>query len=195
MNYRIIDSARVIDLTSTEPVSPTEAKTHLRITYTDDDTEISSLITRARKQIENWLNISIVYQRILIVADVCESLTLPFGPVIGLESVQVTGSSTGSGVGLWETSSGWQVMIPGDIFIPGDGSISVNITNPYPFSSNVPGRYKITYTAGMSTVPDDLKQAILAQVAYLYEHRGEENLTGLSPEAETITQPYRKLWL
>ena len=51
-------------------------------------------------------------------------------------------------------------------------------------------------------VPQDLKQAVLLQCAYLYEHRGEEAAAGsqwagnLCEEAKLLSEPYkRQAWL
>jgi uncharacterized phiE125 gp8 family phage protein len=189
MQNMIIDLKRVVDL-STEPVSLNEAKTQLRITYTADDAEITSMIKRARKQIENYCNISIVPQRIQLLADLVVEWALPYGPVVGIEAVMNRDSNTGSGVGGYQTStSDWS--IDGDVFDPGDGSYTC--CGDYSSSAF---RYKVIYTAGMNTVPDDLKQGILKQVVWLYEHRGEEGLEGISPEAKGLVDPYKiMLWL
>lgn len=169
----IIDLKRVADL-GPEPVTLQEAKTQLRVTFADDDTEITALITKARKSIENYCNRSIVYQRILLVADMCESWELPWGPVIGLEAVQNNSSQSGSGpVTYADTTSGWKV--DGSLFQPVEGR-----------------RYRLTYTAG-DYCPEDLKQAILTQITFLYENRGESSV---SPSAKDLAAPYFiALWM
>jgi len=174
----IIDLDR-LHLTTTMPVSRDEAKTQLRITYTEDDTEIDSMISRAVKEIENYCNISIVYQRITMIADLKQEWKLPYGPVIGLESVETKSAPQGSGIGIFSTASAnWQ--IDADNFDPGK----------YCY------RWRLVYTAGMSAVPDDLKQAILLQMVHLFEHRGDEQQQGLSMQAKEMVDPYKVLlWL
>lgn len=192
MKNLTIDLKRVAYLTTTYPVTLDDAKTQLHITYTEDDAELTSMIPRAIKQIEAYCNISIIYQRIQWIADLFSEWKLPYGPVIGIESVQNRDSNAGSGVGGFTTATGnWR--IDGDTFSAvGIGPFEFDLTT----GSCGPNRFKITYTAGMSEVPDDLKQAILKQVVWLFEHKGDEGLTGLSKEVEEMINPYKVvIWL
>lgn len=72
----------------TEPVTLTQLKAQLYITFTDDDTLLTSLITQARKAIENYCNISIVTQLVILTADLYDEWELPYGPVTGITSVK-----------------------------------------------------------------------------------------------------------
>ncbi len=156
---RTINLKRVVDLGS-EFITLAEAKTQLRVTFTDDDTEITSLITKARKAVENWCNISIVYQRIQFIGDLYVNWELPYGPVIGIESVENPLSTQGSGPVTYEVN--------GDVWWQwGEGMFT-----PTPFK-----RYRITYTAG-NYCPEDLKQVILEVLTFMYENRGKTDETG-----------------
>jgi hypothetical protein len=160
-----------------EPVTLTEAKTQCRVTFSDDDTELTAMITRARKFIENYCNISIVLQTIRVLADACGCWELPYGPIVGITSVESPSLNQGSGPKAYTTSTeDW--WVDGGLFDAGTYSDA---------------RTRVTYTAG-NYCPDDLKAAILAQVAWLYEHRGEEEGMG-SDEALELAAPFRKLWL
>lgn len=67
-----------------EPVSATEAKLHLRITDTSEDTRIASLITAARQWCESFLNKRIISQTVRWDMDQFpnqDSFKLPFPPV------------------------------------------------------------------------------------------------------------------
>lgn len=72
----------------TEPVTLAQLKAQLYITFTDDDTLLTSLITQARKAIENYCNISIVTQLVVLTADLYDEWELPYGPVTGITSVK-----------------------------------------------------------------------------------------------------------
>lgn len=173
----IISLSRVTDL-GTEPITVDEAKTQLRVTFMDDDTEIGILITKARRYVENYCNISIVTQRIQVIASLVDNWELPYGPVITIESVQDNAGVSGSGpVAFNNTTSEWRYT--GGLFGPSYGY-----------------QYKIIYTAGMGTCPDDLKDAILQVLTFLYENRGKVvDVTGLQ-QVLTNAENYRRwLWI
>lgn len=171
----IIDLKRVADIGS-EPIDTATAKLQPRITFSDDDTEIAALITKARKYIENYCNISIVIQRIKLVMKVEEEFNLPLGPVIGIELVEDYQGVTGSGPVSYATSEAdWQ--IDGDLYDPGCGY-----------------RQRITYTTGMDECPADLKDVILELICFLYENRGKEPTIDEMMPILLKAQHYQKKW-
>lgn len=152
---RIINVKRVADL-GDEPITLAEAKTQLRVDFTDDDTEITRFISKARRFVENYLNISIVYQRIECIAVWEHGWKLPYGPVIDLESVADSTSPSGSGPATFTTTtSDWDLS--GDEFTPSVTCI----------------KYKTVYTAG-NFCPDDIRDVILELLTFLYENRGRD---------------------
>lgn len=213
MKNNIIDIQRT-PLTEVSIVTLTEAKAQLIVTYADDDTLITGLIQKATKAIENFCNISIQPYTCILTADLYNEWELPYGPVTAISSVKTRVAAEGSGPQTYDTATtGWntdgtQFMT----FIPG-GANSFNPAAPFtgyfqwgPFAScNQPlyNRYRITYTTGYGVnTPEDLKQAILMQVAWLYEHRGEEDanrynwLPGVCEEALVFADKYkRQSWL
>lgn len=172
---QIINLTRLTDL-GAEFITLAEAKTQLRVTFTDDDTEITALIKKARRHLETYLNISIVYQRIQMTAVLYHENKLPYGPVIGLESVQDNqGVITGSGPVSYSTTT-TPYASDGDLFTPMAGVTGFysNVANEPLRTSRLPAyRYKITYTAG-NFCPDDLKDVMLQVVLFLYENRGRD---------------------
>lgn len=201
----IIDIRRT-ESSPTEPCTLSEAKLQLIVTYSDDDTLITALITKARKIIENFCNISIVAQSVTLVADLYNEWELPYGPVTGITGVQTRTGTEGSGPSTYATqTSGWSTdgvefitFTPsGAGFNPGAPFTGYFQWGPFasPYAQGPGNRYKITYTTGYSTVPDDLKQAVLLQIVYLYEHRGEEMEEKICDAARILAEPYlRKLW-
>jgi hypothetical protein len=151
---QIINLTRVANLGS-PPVTEAEAKTKCRVTFTDDDTEFTALILRAIRFVENKLNISIIYQRIELIALFETEWKLPYGPVIGLESVMDSQGMQGSGPISYATTES-DYTIDGDLYCA---------SGYY--------RQKIAYTAG-NFCPDDLKELILEVTSFLYENRGKE---------------------
>ncbi len=154
LGNQIIKLTRVADIGAV-PIYLDEAKTQLRVTYSDDDTEITALIKKAIRHVENYCNISIIYQRIELIGRLENEWSLPYGPVIGLESVSTSVSNPGSAPVAYESATtNW--TIDGDLFDP---------MGCY--------RYKITYTAG-NFLPDDLKDVCLQALTFLYENRGKD---------------------
>ena len=206
MQNNIIDIKRT-ESSPTEPCTLAEAKLQAVVTYSDDDTLITALITKARKMIENYCNVSIVAQTVTMIADLYNEWELPYGPVTGIAGVQTRTGTEGSGPGTYATAtSGWSTDgIQFVSFFPG-GAGGFNAGDPFrgyfqwgqypsPYGQAPGNRYKITYTTGYSPVPDDLKQAVLVQIVWLYEHRGEEKDEKICEAAQVYAGPYlRKLW-
>jgi uncharacterized phiE125 gp8 family phage protein len=168
---QIID-VHITELTTTEPVTLEEARAHLIVEHDDDNDLILAMISAARRKMEEFCSISLIYKRIILLADWTMEWELPYGPVIGIESVETPTGPSGSGPVEYKTAdSYWKI----------DRSV---------FDPATCMRYRIQYTAGMSVVPADMKRAILAQTVFLYEHRGDEN-KGPCELAEQLASPFK----
>lgn len=163
----MFDVKLITDVVS-ELLSASEVKTHLKITYTDDDTYIATLITKARKLIEGYCNIALGSQTRQWIVDArsYQELSIPYGPVITVDTVS---EKTDYGT--------YTALVLNDDYDV-DGVLDKTFT---PFNS---GRFKVAYTTGYTTLPDGLKQGWLMQVAYMYENRGDENMTSISEGAK-----------
>jgi Phage gp6-like head-tail connector protein len=206
MSNRIIDIKRV-ESSPTEPLDLTQVKAHLIITSTDDDTLLTALITQCRKAVEEYCAISIVAKTVTMTADLCKEWELPYGPVTGIQSVATRTGGEGSGPGVYATqNSGWTT--DGEEFLSFSPAIAGGFNPGAPFTGFFQwgpyasphgrgyNRYKIVYTAGYSTVPEPLKLAILNEIAYRYEKRGEArdpNDMGICLFARVIADPYKRL--
>lgn len=153
---------------ATEPVSLGEAKTHLRVTFPDDDQEIYDMISRARQAIEDYCSISIVQKRIVAILRATNDWDLPYGPVIALENVESKSGYSGYG------------SFSGEYYMDGDRLEATNCSE-----------LRLTYTAGYLPCPHALKAAILNQVAFLYENRGQTSDSGVCDQAQQLANPYR----
>lgn len=143
----------------------TQLKSHLQITFTDDDTYLTDLITACRQALEKFCNISLVEKVITLFADYYCERELPYGPVVSISSVTLkTGASTytaqtvNTDYELDGITGGFQIFRP----------LSV-------------GRYKIVYTAGYiaNKVPKDLILDLKRICGYCYENKGDQALTSL----------------
>lgn len=200
---RIIDIRRV-EGSVTEPVTLTQAKAHLIITFTDDDTLITSLITQARKAIEEYCAISIVAKTVTLTAFLYKCWELPYGPVTGILSVATRSGTEGSGPATYTTqASGWDTA--GEEFLtfnPAGAGFNTGAAftgyfqwGPYASDLGTGNLYRLVYTAGYTTVPAELKLAIMNELVYRYEHKGEGEISGICEAARVIAEPLKRtLW-
>jgi len=154
-----------------------DVKSHLYITHSDDDTYLTTLIGKARRTVENYTNRAIGGQTRLWTVDLvaCQQYRIPGSPV-----VSVTAVTKKDDINSYES-----LTVNDDYEIEDAGNKEFRC-----FSD---GRYKITFTCGYdsSTLPSDLKQAILCQIAYLYENRGNEIKPGLCEMAANLADGYK----
>lgn len=176
---KVIDIKRV-EYSVTEPVTLTEVKTHLHVTDSDNDTELTALITQCRKSVEEFCLISIVNKRITLTADFDCEWELPYGPVIGIESVETRDTTIGSGIPSFSTlTEGWEIT--GEEF------------KEFYTSSTL--RHKLIYTAGYQTVPIDLKLAVLNEIYFRYENKGQNNEDICKAARELAISYKRMIWI
>ena len=84
---------KLITAPATEPVTSTEAKSHLRVDTTADDTLIGTLITAARQHVEAHLRRALITQTWELVTDafpVGDVLRLPLPPLVSVTSIKYT---------------------------------------------------------------------------------------------------------
>lgn len=198
---------------ASEPVSLSEAKAHLRVGVSDDDSLISGLIVAARNAAETYTRRSLITQGWTLWLDqfpasdldwwdgmregasaitVRRHIMLPRSPLQSVVSVTT-----------YDDADTGTVMAASQYFVdtaavPGRLALRNNAVWP------VPGRaangIKIVFTAGYglaSDVPAALRQGMLAHIAMLYQHRGDGQ--GFSSAASIalpdvsvgLYQPYR----
>lgn len=179
----------------TEPVTLADAKDQCRVNFTDDDTIITSLITQARHFIENYCHVSIVPKVITLTLEmayvprqptvtkyqayqIMKPIELPEGPVSsiqGITNIQATGQIQ-------------SLVQDTDYFLTGTLFKSIRFVNP---GINI----ILVYQAGYATCPEDLRLAILQEIAYRYDNRGDDDkLKGMSSTAIPLADPYRRLF-
>lgn len=169
----------------TEPVLLAEAKAWMIIDHTDDDALITRLISQARAQIESKTHISVIERVVVVTVDLVREFKLPHGPTRSIDEVIFRKGTNADGTPDNETLTIEEYTTDGVDFKV--------------FKSNKCGRHKITCTTGFGTdgedwdcpVPEDLKNAVLAQTAFLYENRGDKNSAGkFSDLAMEFIKPY-----
>jgi hypothetical protein len=142
--------------TVTEPITLAEAKEYARIDGFSEDALITSLIKMARVHCESYMGKSIVLKTVTI-----DSFTfpyqfqMPYGPLTNEANISKCVTIDENNV---ETPLQYRVnagLFP-KLFILG-GAQSY--------------KFKLVYTAGFTTVPEDIKLAIKMMVNTLYERR------------------------
>lgn len=159
----------------TEPVTVAQVKTKLRETSTDNDTELTALIKPCRQEVERRANISIVEKTIVLSAYLDCKYKLPYEPVIEITTVELLTGYDVNGVAEYDT-------LDADEY---------RVTELFEFEPITAGTYKITYAAGMGTVPGDLQQIILSVIAIRYTHRSDElNEPKIREAINLLVRPY-----
>lgn len=176
---------KIIDLqiteTGAEPLSVQEAKDHLHITYTDDDTDLNRMIKSCRQSIEKFCGISLVTKTVVLIADLFRETELPQGPVVSFTSAE-----------LKTDISTYTLQTADDSYTIESGAFARII--PY-----AGGRWRLSYTVGMTPVDQDLILAIRNELAFRYENRGEgvQQRTGSKPgiceAAQYLATPFKRM--
>lgn len=166
---------------SAEPVSVDEAKSHLRVDITDDDTLIGTLITAARDYVEQTTRRALVTQTWQYFLDDwpgISEIVLPKPPLQSVTSVVYTDSDGNDNT--W-SSSEYAVDTDNE-----PGAVVLGYNESYPSGTlDVVNPITVTYVAGYgaaAAVPWIFKQAILLLVGHWYENREAIVLTGAVPK-------------
>lgn len=185
---------KLITDVSTELVTVSELKTHLRIDVTDEDAYLPSLITSAREYCENFTGRSIGTKTLEGILDdfPCDYIDLLESPVQSITSIKYTDSDGDEST--WDSS--YYVanldVIPEKIY-PGYAQSWPSFT-PYPS-----GAIRIRYIAGhtSSNLPEAIKQSIMLVAGDLYENReatSEKKAYELPFAVKALLTPYRIRW-
>lgn len=183
---------------SNEIITTAEAKTHLRVDHSNDDTLIDALVKLARSYAEEWCNrsfLSTTWDYTLdegaIVADV---ITLPRSPLASITSI--TSYDTGNNSTVF-SSGNYNAITNGD-----PGRVMLNDGNSWPDDLRAYDSMVIRFVAGwgsaVSNIPTQyrewIKQSVLLTVAALYENRGDMAAGFELPAmAKAMLQPLRIL--
>ncbi len=149
------------------PVTRDEAKAHLNIDASDNDTLIDGLIAAATDYLDGWTG---VLRRCLVTqtwrqdfAGFSRCMRLPLAPVSVVDSVTYL-----------DAAAAVQTVQPADYTLQSDESGAfVRFNNDYA----IPGvraqgpAVSVTYQAGYASIPASLRHAILLSVGHWYENR------------------------
>ena len=172
-----------------EPITLEEVKLHLKIDTADDNTLITDLIKTARMLIEKETKRAFITQTWQMYFDLAPHvIEIPKPPLQSVESITVI------------DSDGEETPVdPGDYMVDASenspGRVTPKIGYIWPYHRGF-ASFVVEFEAGYGDdpedVPEDLRQAILYLVAYLYEHREDG---GIPDSIKKMIFPYKILSL
>lgn len=176
-----------------EPITLAEAKAHLRVDGSVEDTLIASLVTTSRLHVEAALSCALISQSWTYLLDAWPkngTVILPMYPVQSIELVQV-----------YDAEDSVSVVAPEDYLLDGTGPpprfVRRNLKS-WPRPGRSANGIEIAFTAGYGTaasdVPEPVRQALHLLVAHWYEHREpagcENGSIRIPPTISSLLSPY-----
>jgi uncharacterized phiE125 gp8 family phage protein len=168
---------------ATEPVTLLEAKTYLNVDYSSWDTLITTLISSARTKLERYTGCTFATKTLVSTfQQVSDNIDIPYGPIQSIthiKSIDESGTKT-------TLTAGTDYVITGNTY-----------KNVRFFGISTP--IEIEYVAGYTSLPADLKVAIMKQVGMDFEYRENiievGSITELSNGAKQFAKSYRRVSL
>jgi len=164
---------RILEGPQAEPISLIEAKAHLRVDDTADDTLIDGLIRAAREYCETLQGRALMVQTIQMVLDQVpgRSFEIPLPPLVSVRSIEVS------------YEDGTTATVPASDYLvdtasqPGRVSLKRDADWPAENEYAELNAFSVTFEAGYGDegedVPQTTRQAILLLIGHWYEHREE----------------------
>ena len=179
---------KLVTAPATEPVTLAEAKAHLRVTASDEETLITALIVSARQAAEEFTRRAFITQTWDYALDASglgaggdygegwsegiearslkDAIEVPRPPLISVTSVK-----------SYDTSNVEAVFSSSNYFVDTlsePGRIALNLGQVWPTNLRAANALIVRFNAGYgaaSAVPQKIKDAILRHVAHLFENR------------------------
>lgn len=153
---------------TTEPVSLTEARLHLRVDANEDSVLIESLIKAATNQAQIFTHRQFINATWKLILDGFPTeIVVPRPPLSSVTSIQYVDTA---GATQTLATAGYQVDTDTE-----PGRIREAYGQQWPSTRDEMGAVTVTYVAGYgataTSVPEDIKAAIKLLVAHWYENR------------------------
>ncbi len=181
-----------------EPVSLSEAKAHLRVDATDDDSLIQGLIAAARQTAEEHLRRALITQNWRLTLD-----RFPAGPVIALPRPPLASLAA---ITTYDEADAATVMPAADYLVDSaetPGRVVLRQGRVWPPVGRRAAGVAIDFTAGYGAaatdVPEAIRQGILMLIGHFYERREaavpDGRIAALPFGVAALWRPYRVLGL
>lgn len=186
---------RVTSSATTEPLSLSEAREHLRVDHFEDDGVISGCILAARQHIENICGLALANSTWTMTLDTFPddgSILLPREPVQSVSSVRYTNTA---GTLITWSSTEYEV----DLY-SSPPRLRVRTGFSWPAVKDVLSAVQIEFVCGYGgpqLVPQPIMQAMRLLVGHFYENR-EAVGASMAPApfaVDALLAPYRTAWV
>ena len=176
MNLSVVTPAAQIITTG-------DAKTHLRVDGTSEDTYINGLVRAATSVIENYTERQLGIATWLLQVNELRDIDLPKHPVSMISQIQ-----------YYDRGNALQTLNTGlyDL-IAGEEKSSLVFEDELPDLSDRVDAVQITFVSGYNSIPDVLVSAVLLVLGSLYDKR-DDTVKKLPTAAEYLAQPYKRYY-
>lgn len=183
---------------ATEPITTAQAKTHLRVEHSSDDTYIDTLVAAARAYVENTLRKRLVTQTWTLTLDDFpigdREICIPYGPVQSITSI------------YYINTGGTNTLLDSTLYALDTASLVARVYPAYsliwPATRDQRNAVTIKYVTGYgayTAVPANIIHAIKMLVAHWYESREPVvvgSTTNMLPMAvDNLLKMERESWL
>lgn len=178
---------KIITAPASEPVSLSEAKSHLRVDHADEDALISALITAAREECEHLLERAVAQQTLALVLDSFPAggIQLPRPPVVSVTSVEYVDQD-----GVTQTMSSADYLLD-DAQQP--SWLLLAYGEEWPQTRDQANAVTVTYVAGYADCPELIRAWMLLRIGTLYANReaDSDKPAQPSPFVDRLLDRYR----
>lgn len=185
---------RLVTDAAVEPVSTDDAKTHLKVSGSSEDSYIASLVKTARKSVERYLNRALITQTWKAYYDEWEDvMSLGKAPVQSVTHVK-----------YYDYTASLTTLLASAYYygdtISEPGKVVRRYDAVYPETeTNRPNAIEIQFVAGYgdasTDVPEDIIHAVKLLVTDLYDNRGEivvgTNVVRIPGHIQNLLHSYR----
>jgi uncharacterized phiE125 gp8 family phage protein len=159
---------------ASEPITLSEAKSHIRVSNSNEDTMISAMITAAREYCENFCGRSFAQKEVVMFIS-------ELGGHNEFDLVQSPVESVDEVLSVAQDGTETALTLNGDFFIIGNNKKMIRAANS--FSSEATDSLKITFTT-KDECPTAIKQAILKLISAMWENRSVSVESGVQSESD-----------
>jgi uncharacterized phiE125 gp8 family phage protein len=186
---------KLITQPSSEPITLEQAKAHLRVTGSEEDSLINNLIVAVRNEAESYLNRVLIEQVWDLYLDEFpddsdDEIVIQKTPVTAITYIKYYDSA-----GVLQT---WDRANYDLDHYNEPARVYSAYEVYYPAIRLIKNAVQIRFTCGYGEagdVPEAIKSGMYLYLSYLYDNRGDQTTTGVPHAVWNIWNNYRILWL